>query len=68
MKAITIFEQTKGFNMSVFDVLTLIGGLCLFLYGMNVMGNALERSAGGKLEVLLGKHAKRPTNNLQIKV
>ena len=55
MKAITIFEQTKGFNMSVFDVLTLIGGLCLFLYGMNVMGNALERSAGGKLEVLLGK-------------
>lgn len=55
MKAIAIFEQTKGFNMSVFDVLTLIGGLCLFLYGMNVMGNALERSAGGKLEVLLGK-------------
>lgn len=41
--------------MSVFDVLTLIGGLCLFLFGMNVMGNALERSAGGKLEVLLGK-------------
>lgn len=41
--------------MSVFDVLTLIGGLCLFLYGMNVMGEALERSAGGKLEVLLGK-------------
>ncbi len=41
--------------MSVFDVLTLIGGLCLFLFGMNVMGNALERSAGGKLELLLGK-------------
>lgn len=41
--------------MSVFDVLILIGGLCLFLYGMNVMGEALERSAGGKLEVLLGK-------------
>ena len=41
--------------MDLFDVLTLIGGLCLFLYGMNVMGQALERSAGGKLELMLGK-------------
>lgn len=41
--------------MSIFDVLSLIGGLCLFLFGMNVMGNALERRAGSKLEVLLGK-------------
>ena len=31
--------------MTIFDVLTLIGGLCLFLFGMNVMGNALERMA-----------------------
>lgn len=41
--------------MTIFDVLTLIGGLCLFLFGMNLMGDALERRAGGKLEVLLGK-------------
>ncbi len=41
--------------MDIFDVLTLIGGLCLFLYGMNVMGLALERSAGSKLEIMLGK-------------
>lgn len=41
--------------MTVFDVLTLIGGLCLFLLGMNLMGDALERRAGGKLQVLLGK-------------
>lgn len=41
--------------MDIFDVLTLIGGLCLFLFGMNLMGDALERRAGGKLEVLLGK-------------
>lgn len=41
--------------MTIFDVLTLIGGLCLFLFGMNVMGNALERSAGSKLEIMLGK-------------
>lgn len=41
--------------MSIFDVLTLIGGLCLFLFGMNIMGDALERRAGSKLQVLLSK-------------
>ena len=29
--------------MTIFDVLTLAGGLCLFLFGMNVIGQALER-------------------------
>lgn len=41
--------------MDIFDVLTLIGGLCLFLFGMNIMGEALERRAGSKLRGLLGK-------------
>ena len=41
--------------MDIFDILTLIGGLCLFLFGMNIMGSALERSAGGKLEAMIGK-------------
>ncbi len=41
--------------MSIFDVLSMIGGLCLFLFGMNVMGDALERSAGSKLEMILAK-------------
>lgn len=41
--------------MDFFDILTLIGGLCLFMFGMNIMGQALERSAGGKLQSLLGK-------------
>ena len=41
--------------MSIFDVLSLIGGLCLFLFGMNVMGQSLERAAGNKLRSLLGK-------------
>ncbi len=41
--------------MNIFDVLTLIGGLCLFLFGMNLMGDALERSAGSKLELMIGK-------------
>lgn len=41
--------------MSLFDTLNLIGGLCLFLFGMRLMGDALERRAGKKLKVLLGK-------------
>ncbi len=41
--------------MDLFDVLTLIGGLCLFLFGMNIMGESLERRAGNKLQSLLGK-------------
>ena len=40
--------------MDIFDVLTLIGGLCLFMFGMNLMGDALERRAGSKLKDLLG--------------
>ena len=41
--------------MTIFDVLTMIGGLCLFLFGMNVMGDGLERRAGGSLKTFLGK-------------
>lgn len=41
--------------MDIFDILTLIGGLCLFLFGMNIMGQSLERRAGGKLQSVLGK-------------
>lgn len=41
--------------MDIFDVLSLIGGLSLFLFGMNVMGQALERRAGNKLRTLLGR-------------
>ena len=39
----------------IFDVLALIGGLCLFLFGMNIMGEGLERRAGNSLKALLGK-------------
>lgn len=41
--------------MDIFDILTLIGGISLFLFGMNIMGQALERRAGGKLRALLGR-------------
>ena len=41
--------------MDIFDILTMIGGLCLFLFGMSVMGESLERAAGNGLRNLLGK-------------
>ncbi len=40
--------------MDIFDILGLLGGLALFLYGMNMMGAALEKKAGGKLKSILG--------------
>ena len=41
--------------MDFFDLLTMIGGLSLFLFGMNLMGQALERRAGNSLKLVLGK-------------
>ena len=41
--------------MDIFSILNLIGGLSLFLFGMSLMGQALERRAGNRLKVLLGK-------------
>ena len=41
--------------MDLFDVLTLIGGLSLFLFGMDQMGSALERRAGEGLKTMLGR-------------
>lgn len=41
--------------MSIFNVLSLIGGLSLFLFGMNFMGDALEKRAGGSLQTVLSR-------------
>ena len=41
--------------MSIFNVLSLIGGISLFLYGMHIMGEGLEKTAGGRLEGILEK-------------
>ena len=41
--------------MDIFNLLNMIGGLSLFLYGMNIMGNGLSKMAGGKLETILEK-------------
>lgn len=41
--------------MNIFSIITLLGGLAFFLYGMNVMSQGLEKMAGGKLESILQK-------------
>lgn len=46
--------------MVIFDVLSLIGGLALFLYGMNLLGDSLEKLSGGKLESILEKLTAKP--------
>ncbi len=47
-------------TMSIFDVLSLLCGLALFLYGMEVMGDALKKSAGSSLKTILGKMTSNP--------
>ncbi len=46
--------------MDLFDVLSLIGGLALFLFGMNLMGQALEKRAGSKLKTILASITSNP--------
>lgn len=46
--------------MSFFDLLTMIGGLALFLYGMNVLGDGLAQASGGRLEKILEKLTNTP--------
>ncbi len=46
--------------MSFFDFLTMIGGLALFLYGMNLLGEGLSRLSGGRLESILEKLTNNP--------
>ncbi len=46
--------------MSIFNLFSLLGGLALFLYGMDTMGKALEKQAGGKLQKILSKLTDNP--------
>ena len=41
--------------MSIFEVINLMGGIALFLYGMSIMGSGLEKVAGGKMQSILQK-------------
>ena len=46
--------------MTIFNVFSLLGGLALFLFGMDIMGKALEKQAGGKLQKILSKLTDNP--------
>ena len=50
--------------MDIFNVITLLGGLAFFLYGMTTMSNGLEKIAGGKLERALNKMTSNPFKGL----
>ena len=41
--------------MTIFDALSMVGGLALFLYGMHIMGEGLSKASGGRLESFLEK-------------
>lgn len=46
--------------MDIFGILTMVGGLAMFLYGMSVMGSGLEKMSGGKLEKILESLTSNP--------
>ena len=50
--------------MSIFNVFTLMGGIAMFLYGMDLMGKALEQTAGSKLQGILSKMTASPVRGL----
>lgn len=50
--------------MSIFNVFTLMGGIAMFLYGMDMMGKSLEQTAGGKLQDILSKMTSSPLRGL----
>ena len=52
--------------MTIFDILKLIFGISLFLFGMNLMGETLKKSAGRKLKVILGKLAGNPIKGVAL--
>lgn len=54
--------------MDIFSFFTLFGGLALFLYGMGLMSQGLEKLAGGKLEAILKKMTSNPVKGLMLGV
>ena len=46
--------------MNVFSIISLLGGLALFLYGMRLMGNNLKESSSGTLKIVIGKITDNP--------
>ncbi len=49
----TVYKKMKGITMQTSDFLNLLGGLALFLYGMQMMSNGLEAAAGNRMQKIL---------------
>ena len=60
MNSLFNFTLASSSNFGFSDVLALLCGLALFLYGMDVMGDALKKSAGSSLKTFLGKMTTNP--------
>jgi len=57
-------EEDVQPRMSIFNVFTLLGGIAMFLYGMDLMGKSLEQTAGSKLQGILSKMTASPLKGL----
>ena len=51
-------------EMGIADVITLLGGLAFFLFGMSLLGDGLKRVAGSRLETVLGRLTSSPVNGV----
>ncbi len=56
--------QNGAYGMSIFNVFTLMGGIAMFLYGMDMMGKSLEQTAGSKLQDILSRMTSSPIRGL----
>ena len=59
-KVTSTIMYVKGENMTIFDLISLLGGLAMFLYGMRLMGDSLKSSSSGPLKSLMEKLTNTP--------
>ena len=50
--------------MGISDIISLLGGLSFFLFGMTLLGDGLKKVAGSKLETILGKLTSNPVKGV----
>ena len=53
LEFLTERKRRREVTMDFFDILTMVGGLALFLYGMQVLGDGLSKASGGRMERIL---------------
>lgn len=58
------FYPKEGINIEISNIITLVCGIAMFMFGMNLMGDGLKKVAGSKLEVFLGKLTNTPIKGI----